>query len=518
MQFPCAITAAERRKIAAHSVSGGNRKRRDLAPVGPKETHPIDMPDVLILGAGVAGLSAALDLARAGLGVEIIEARDRIGGRVFTQHDPTLKHPVELGAEFVHGMPPGIWLPAQQHKLEMIEVDGDLWCALEGKLQPCNFFAQADNILEEMNDRDPDESFLDFLARKFPGDDHADAKRWATGYVSGFNAADPAQVSVHWLVHGREAEEQIHGERAFRIAGGYHELLDIFTAELAELSVPIHLKTVVHEIKWRVDSVQMETSTDRTSKDHVEPGALARPALSDRAERGSRMGPAEQRSAIRSFVADRALITLPLGVLQSGSVRFDPELPADKKSALQKLAMGKVVRITLCFRERFWKEIGAEAKRKNLGDLSFLFSWDPLFPTWWTQMPEHVPMITGWAPAKSAEMLAGMNDDRIIDKAVEALSSLLGVKKSCVQSLLVSAYFHDWDSDPFSCGAYSYVKAGGEGCQKTLGDPIDSTLFFAGEATDVTSNNGTVHGAIASGIRAAKEILGAVTRTTRARN
>ena len=69
------------------------------------------MPDVLILGAGVAGLSAAVELARAGLHVEIIEARDRMGGRVFTQHDPTLNHPIELGAEFVHGMPPEIWLP-----------------------------------------------------------------------------------------------------------------------------------------------------------------------------------------------------------------------------------------------------------------------------------------------------------------------------------------------------------------------------------------------------------------------
>ena len=177
------------------------------------------MPDVLILGAGVAGLSAAIELASEGRRVEIIEARDRIGGRVFTQYDPTLNHPIELGAEFVHGMPPEIWLPAQQHHLEMIEVDGDLRCSLGGKVQPCNFFAQADKILDAMNDRDPDESFLDFLVRCFPGDDHADAKRWATGYVSGFNAADPAEVSVHWLVRSRNAEEQIQGDRAFRIAG-----------------------------------------------------------------------------------------------------------------------------------------------------------------------------------------------------------------------------------------------------------------------------------------------------------
>ena len=441
----------------------------------------------------MAGLSAAVELARAGLRVEIIEARDRIGGRVFTKHDPTLDHPVELGAEFVHGMPPEIWLPAQQHNLKMTEVEGDLWCSLDSRLQPCNFFRQADKILEEMNDRDPDESFLDFLSRKFPGDDHADAKRWATGYVSGFNAAEPAEVSVHWLVHGREAEEQIQGDRAFRIAGGYQRLLDIFAIALAKLNVLIHRNTVVGRIEWSRNAVKVEISPIGDNTYCVGTDLQVRPA--------------ERSSVTKSFTAPRALVTFPLGVLQSGSIHFDPDLPADKKSALTKLAMGKVVRVTLCFRERFWKDIQSDGEDKNLGNLSFLFSRDPLFPTWWTQMPEHVPIITGWAPAKSAETLAGMSENQIIDKAVGSLSSLLGIKKAHIQSQLSAGYFHDWNSDPFSRGAYSYVKAGGEGCQKTLGAPVDETLFFAGEATDITGNNGTVHAAIASGIRAANEIL-----------
>jgi monoamine oxidase len=464
------------------------------------------MPDVLILGAGVAGLSAALELARAGLRVEIIEARDRIGGRVFTKQDPTLNHPIELGAEFVHGIAPEIWLPAQQHNLRMIEVDGDLWCSLDGKLQPCNFFAQADRILEAMNDRDPDESFIDFLARKFPGDKHADAKRWATGYVSGFNAADPAKVSVHWLVHSRRAEEQIEGDRAFHIAGGYQKLLDVFEAELRALNVPIHLNTVVNAIKWSSDSVQVETRSGVAE-------------LSSAGRAGTPV-PTQPVAGPKSYAVSKVLVTFPLGVLQSGSIRFDPELPAEKQTALNKLAMGKVVRVTLCFRERFWaskdhvartllsaKEENKHSAGQDLSNLSFLFSRDNFFPTWWTQMPEPVPIITGWAPAHSAESISGMSEGRIIDKALDTLSGLLHVEKSLVQSQLSSAYFHDWDSDPFSRGAYSYVKAGGEGCQKALGAPIDNTLFFAGEATDITGHNGTVHGAIASGKRAAKEIL-----------
>jgi len=103
--------------------------------------------------------------------------------------------------------------------------------------------------------------------------------------------------------------------------------------------------------------------------------------------------------------------------------------------------------------------------------------------------------------------MGGMTDGRIIDKAVESLASLLGLEKNRLTSQLNTAYLHNWDTDPFSRGAYSYVKVGGEGCQATLAAPIAKTLFFAGEHTDTTGHNGTVHGAIASGQRAAKQIL-----------
>jgi monoamine oxidase len=431
--------------------------------------------DVLIIGAGASGLAAAIELARAGVRVEIIEARNRIGGRIFTQIDPTLNHSVDLGAEFVHGLSPEIWVPLQKHDLKVAEVEGDLWCSLDGKLQRCNFFEQADKILQEMNDEGPDQSFLDFLARRFPGNHQEDAKRWATAYVSGFNAADPGQVSVHWLVHGRAAEEQIEGDRAFRVQGGYQKLLDIFSAELTQLNVPTHLNTIVKSIRWKPGSVELGTDSSREE---------------------------------RRFSAPRVLVTLPLGVLQAPDlIRFEPSLPSPKKAALGKIAMGKVVRVVLCFRERFWEKIHATPGSRSLGDLSFFFSRDDIFPTWWTQMPDPVPMIVGWAPAKSAEALAALTPDAITHKAAEVLSRLMQVEKPQVQAQLIAAYFHDWDSDPFSRGAYSYVKAGGEGWQHTLGAPIDNTLFFAGEATDTTGNNGTVHGAIASGKRAAKEVL-----------
>jgi len=449
-------------------------------------------PDIVVIGAGVSGLAAAIDLTRAGMNIEILEARDRIGGRICTQQDPTLPHPIELGAEFVHGLAPEIWLPVQQHNLKVTEVEGGLWCSIDQKLEKCDFFSQADKILSGMDDKHPDESFLDFLARRFPDDHHSEAKDWATRYVTGFNAAKPQELSVHWLVHNRQAEEQIAGDRAFRIVGGYQRLVDLFAQELAETggstvgaSAPLQLSTIVRELQWREGEVRIEAQTPRGS---------------------------------RIIESPRVLITLPLGVLQSREfMRFDPELPNDKQQALDHLVMGKVIRVTLCFREAPWEHASRvdpiswsdteHAAFADLTNLSFLFSNDDYFPTWWTQMPERLPIITGWSPAKCAERMAGMTEGRIIDKALESLGNLLGLEKASLNSQLNAAYLHNWDTDPFSCGAYSYVKAGGEGCQATLASPVRNTLFFAGEHTDTTGHNGTVHGAIASGRRAAKEIL-----------
>jgi monoamine oxidase len=448
-------------------------------------------PDIIVIGAGISGLAAAVDLARAGMNIEILEARDRIGGRICTQQDPTLPHAIELGAEFVHGLAPEIWLPVQQHNLKVTEVEGGLWCSIDQKLQKCDFFSEADKILSGMDDKHPDESFLDFLARRFPDDNHSEAKDWATRYVTGFNAAKPQEVSVHWLVHNREAEEQIAGDRAFRIVGGYQTLVDLFAQELADIAggtrAPLQLNTIVRELQWREGEVRIEAQTARGSRIVESPSVL---------------------------------ITLPLGVLQSREfVRFDPELPSDKQHALDHLVMGKVIRATLCFHEAPWEHLapshmgaaswsGTEhGALADLSNLSFLFSHDDYFPTWWTQMPERLPVITAWSPASCAERMAGMTEGRTIDKALESLGNLLGLGKAHLNSQLNAAYLHDWDTDPFSCGAYSYVRPGGEGCQATLASPVSNTLFFAGEHTDTSGRNGTVHGAIASGRRAAKEIL-----------
>src|SRR5262249_26048422 len=138
---------------------------------------------------------------------------------------------------------------------------------------------------------------------------------------------------------------------------------------------------------------------------------------------------------------------------------------------------------------------------------SFLFSQDDWFPTWWTTMPMKAPLITAWAPFRSAQKLSRSAPSLIVERSLETLSELLAVEVKDLENWLEDAYFHDWQSDPFSRGAYSYGKVGSDGAHTALAAPLENTLFFAGEATDTSGNNGTVHGAIASGYRATAQIL-----------
>lgn len=436
---------------------------------------------VIIIGAGIAGLAAATKLGQSGIPVTVVEARNRIGGRIFTQRNAAYNAPIELGAEFIHGLPPEIL--EQLPKSEIEEVEGQNWCVYEQRLSPCNFFSQVDSILDAMDDSLPDESFLAFLERKFPNPSHDaglnQAKRRATAYVSGYNAADPRLVGVRWLVAGMRAEEKIQGHRAFRSRNGYADLIGAYGRQIAHHDIAIRTATVIESIVWKPGVAQLKT--------HSEEGSS-------------------------TFTTPQVLLTLPLSLLKTsqkpGAVEFIPPLPREKIDSLDKLEMGEVIRIVLQFRHRFWDAIRAPGNAKStLSDMSFLLSDDESFPTWWTTMPQKQPLITGWAPFRCANKLSGKDQSAVVRQALQTLSSLLGESVQNLEDWLDAAYFHDWQTDPFSRGAYSYGKVGANSAQQVLAAPVENTLFFAGEATDTSGNNGTVHGAIASGYRAAQEII-----------
>jgi monoamine oxidase len=301
--------------------------------------------------------------------------------------------------------------------------------------------------------------------------------------VEGFNAAHAERISVHSLVDGMSADEQLGPDRQYRILDGYARIPEALLSECVAEQYQLCLNTLATHVVWRRREVRVTART------------------------GS--------SAATEFTAPCAIITLPLPVLRAradgeGAIRFRPAL-RQKSGALSQLEMGGVLRVTLRLRERIWRRLPARAKG-DPGDIGFLFSNERPFPTWWTANPHRAPVITGWASGPNAELVAGHGERYIFEQALQTLARLLGMERRALEAQVASFHAHDWQADRFSRGAYSYALVGGSNASQELAAPLSGTLFFAGEATDSKGHSGTVHGAISSGVRAATEVL------TRAQN
>jgi monoamine oxidase len=185
-------------------------------------------------------------------------------------------------------------------------------------------------------------------------------------------------------------------------------------------------------------------------------------------------------------------------------VQFVPELPQTKQNAIDHLIMGNVVKISLRFRSRFWEglEVVLGDRKENFFDLGFIYYPDVPFPTWWTHLPVRGPVLVGWAGGAQTRRVRG----DLVAQACDSLARIFNTSVKKISDELEASYTHDWHADPFARGAYSYVPVNGLESQRVLGEPVEETLFFAGEAMSI-GHIGTVHGAIMSGELAAEEML-----------
>jgi monoamine oxidase len=437
----------------------------------------------LIIGAGAAGLAAARDLSTAGIKVTLLEARERVGGRIHTQHDPRIT-PIEFGAEFVHGKSP--------HLMEIIEAAGAPFCDVATRHWyvdngiPANshdFWNKLNAVMDLMNPAEPDQSLSEFLA-SLPNDQATtQARDIVIGYVEGFHAAEINRIGIHGLIKANEAEAEVDGDHSFRVLAGYDLVIGTLRAQAEARGAEVQLDTIVKEIRWNRHEVEVVCIADKR---------------------------------LQVFAGSQAVITLPLGVLQAkahqrGAVRFVPELPREKQAALGTLEMGHAARITLHFRARFWEKLSrpGAGRPEDWSQLGFVTSPKLPFPTWWTHLPVRAPVLVGWTGGPGAEAFAGRSKEYVIEQGLFSLERILGVQTDSLRKLLVAGYTHDWTSDPFSRGAYAYLPVNGLVAQETLARPLDDTLFFAGEAVSV-GHIGTVHGAIGTGRRAAAEVIQAL--------
>jgi monoamine oxidase len=422
-----------------------------------RQVTSVEKGSIIIVGAGASGLAASSVLCKAGFHPTILEARHRPGGRIHTEPDQHGHLRVEVGAEFIHGRKNRTWKIIREAKLQTHEVPDRHWIAEQGMLRAeKEFWDELNSVTQELSASEPDMDFASYLASVSASDS---AKWLMREYVEGFHAAPVGQMSTSALALAEKAAEKAEATRQFRLDEGYASLIQFFLCK--SKSAQIVYQTQVKSIRWEPGCVEIEAQG---------PHGLFRCSSS------------------------KVLVTVPLGVLKKKLINFNPPLN-EKQKAIDGLGMGEVIKLTLQFQRRFWP----------VANFGFIHSADKWLPTWWVD--ERSLLLTGWAGGSRAQVLSRENNATVLEEAIRALSMIFRISCLAIRDLLTASYFHDWSNDPFTRGAYSFTPTGMNQLPELLGEAVAGTIFFAGEATDGKGAQGTVHGAIESGERAAREIL-----------
>jgi len=337
-----------------------------------------------------------------------------------------------------------------------------------------DYWTRFEAITREMRSRGPDRSVAEFLRSRprMP----PQQKQIATSIVEGYDAALLERASERALSTAGEPASSLEDRAQFRVASGYGVIARCLWDRIAARRVRACFSSPVREIRWSRGRVTVLTRSGK-------------------------------------FRGRRAILTVPVGVLKApagarGAIRFDPE-PIPATRALARLEMGHAVKLVLRFREAFWRESRAWKRilSEDSREPAFFHSPRADFPTWWTASPAETPIMTGWAGGPAALALDALPRSLLLRRALGSLESVFEISRRRIERQLVAHYRHDWTKDPFCRGAYSYAAVGGAGAPDRLAEPINDTLYFAGEATE-RNESGTVPGAIASGRRAARLITG----------
>jgi monoamine oxidase len=400
---------------------------------------------VVIVGAGVAGLAAAQALLAAGRSPLVLEARGRVGGRVLT--DRALA-PVELGAEFIHGERATTWRVVREAGLRTMPWQGPRRFSVGGALLPeghplaARVFARYEALDGYAG---PAVSVSEALAALGPADEAAAlAGRW----VANIEGADLARLDARRLRW--EHEHTSSGPQNFHLPDGY----DAVPAHLAR-GVAVRLGAAVERVAWDAGGAALYLA-----------------------------GGEELR-------ARRVVVTAPLPLLAADAPRFDPPLPEAKRRALGAIAMGQVTKLVLRFREACWPALRA-------------VSTDGAVATWWPVGDAGRPALMGYTGGPDALALAARGEEAAVAQGLDEAAALFGPR---LRECFVGGRMADWSRDPWSRGAYTYSPLGMGDARAELAAPVAGTLFFAGEASVTSGHVGTVHGAIETGWRAAEEIL-----------
>lgn len=438
-----------------------------MSPFLPATARCSPVPKrVVIVGAGIAGLAAADALRSAGIETIIVEARDRIGGRIHTSK-LWPDSPMDLGASWIHGTRgnpvtalakvAGASMVETSYDSAALYIDPALQAMGVRKSGASKAAAKLDAAMAWAEDQEQDmpiQSALDKVAP--PGSLSAAERAQLDFYVSSNYeqeyAGSAQQLSASWVEEGKE----FGGEDAL-FPGGYGQII----AHLAK-GLDIRLGQMVTTIKTRTAGVTL------TLSDGV------------------------------ALEADHVLVTVPLGILKAGKIAFDPPLSAPKQQAIERLGMGLLNKHLLRFDHVFWP--------KDYDWHEYLSARKGEWSEWVSLAKIHdTPVMMVFSAADHAEKVEKMDDRAIVADIMSTARQMFGSSTPDP----VAAQITRWRADPFAGGSYSFYASGSTPeDRKTLAESEAARLHFAGEAQSV-DYPGTVHGALLSGRAAARRIIDA---------
>lgn len=424
-------------------------------------------PDVIIIGAGAAGLMAAYTLVKSGKTVTVLEARRRLGGRIHTVKQE-FSAPVELGAEFVHGNLPVTLGLLKEAGIATTGVNFEMWQHHGDVLKQSEEFIEGfGDFLGKLNDLQEDMPMQEFLEQHFPGEEYAKMRRQIADYVSGYDTANIMDASAFALRNEWNHEDE---DAQHRVVGDYTTMAEYLAKVCRDAGSQIVTESVVKRIEW---------------------------------ERG-RVKVCCLNSDI--YESEKLIIALPLGVLQApigaeGGIQFSPVL--QQGAAFQNIGFGAVIKVLLEFESMFWEENIFEA---DLSTMGFLFS-DEAIPTYWTQSPQRSPLLTGWLGGPPAFDQKDAPAETILEMALESLGNIFNITVEVLKDKLVAWDVVNWTAEPYTRGSYAYDKIESPEARKTLQLPVEDTLYFAGEYLYNGPAMGTVEAALTSGRDVAQTLL-----------
>ncbi|WP_111106145.1 NAD(P)/FAD-dependent oxidoreductase [Curtobacterium sp. MCLR17_007] len=425
--------------------------------------------DVIVVGAGVAGLAAARALVLAGQDVVVLEARDRIGGRTWT--DTALGVPVDLGASWIHGVDGNpLWELATAFGIDTVEFTVG---SFQFDRRPIAWHDSAGAAL-------PDPAVSSFV------DDLHTVDRLLDGAVA---AAAPG-VSYAEVVAAVLSSLGWSGDRALRVSEYLaHRSEDLCGAPVTDLDAHgleeehVPGDEVVFPRGYGQYAAALADGLD------VRTGAV----VTEVAQNDERVRVTTADGAV--FSAASAVVTVPLGVLQAGDVVFDPPLPDPVAGAMGRLGFGVYDKVFLRFPTRFW---GSDWVIRQQGPAGV--DWHS-----WYDMSRVTgePVLAALVGGAGARRLERLTDDEIVTEGLAALRHMFGGAVPAPQAVRITR----WAADPFARGSYSYLHVGASTDDHDLLGTAVGRVQLAGEAT-WGDDPATVHGALLSGLRAAGRVLG----------